>query len=79
MGLQRKQGSPMSSETYVVRVTYKSAKIELHEFKHKKKALEARDKFRKMEEVESAKMMLKSDTRRLGETEAWGGKSKPPG
>lgn len=56
----------MSSDTYIVRVTYKSGKIELHEFRHKKKALEARDRFRAMEEVESAKMMLGTDTKRLG-------------
>ncbi len=60
----------MSSENYVVRVTYKAGKIELHEFRHKKKALEARDRFRKMEEVESAKMMLGSDTKRLGDRPA---------
>ena len=55
----------MTAETYVVRVTYKSQKIELHEYDHKKKALQARDKFRQMEDVESAKMMLGSDEKRL--------------
>jgi hypothetical protein len=58
----------MSSDIYVVRVTYKSGNIELHEFRHKKKALEARDKFRAREDVDSAKMMLGSDTKRLGGT-----------
>jgi hypothetical protein len=58
----------MSADLYVVRVTYKTGAIELHEFKHKKKALEARDRFRKMDEVETAKMMLGNDTKRLGKT-----------
>lgn len=55
----------MSAETYVVRVVYKTETIELHEYNNKKKALQARDNFRKMETVETAKMMLKSDKKRL--------------
>lgn len=55
----------MAAETYVVRVTYKTEVIELHEYSNKKKALQARDRFRLMDTVESAKMMLKSDKKRL--------------
>jgi hypothetical protein len=55
----------MTSETYVVRVVYKTETIELHEYNNKKKALQARDRFRLMDTVESAKMMLKSDKKRL--------------
>ncbi len=51
----------MASKTYVVRVVYKNETIEVHEFKNKKKALYARDKFRKLETVESAKMRLAAD------------------
>lgn len=44
---------------YVLRVVYKDERVELHEYKNKKKALRDRDDFRKMETVESAKMRLK--------------------
>ena len=55
----------MAADTYVVRVVYKSEQIELHEYNNKKKALAARDRFREMETVQSAKMMLAGDTKRL--------------
>jgi len=48
-----------ASKEYVVRVVYKDGRIELHEYKNKKKALQDRDDFRKMETVVSAKMRLK--------------------
>lgn len=47
----------MSAEEYVVRVIYKSENVEIHEYSNKKKAIEARDKFRQMETVESAKII----------------------
>lgn len=47
----------MAADLYVVRVTYKNESIQLHEFKNKQKALHARDKFRAMEDVESAKLL----------------------
>jgi hypothetical protein len=56
----------MSAQKYVVRVVYKTQNIELHEYAGKKKALAARDDFRRMETVQSAKMMLADDARRLG-------------
>jgi len=48
----------MAGKNYVVRVVYKDENVELHEFKNKKKALYARDKFRALETVVSAKMRL---------------------
>lgn len=47
----------MSADMYIVRVTYKNENVELHEFKNKHKAMHARDKFRAMENVESAKLL----------------------
>ena len=55
----------MAADTYVVRVVYKTGQIELHEYNNKKKALLARDRFRDMETVETAKMMLAGDKKRL--------------
>jgi len=48
-----------AKKEYVLRVVYTDARIELHEYENKKKALQDRDDFRKMETVESAKMRLK--------------------
>lgn len=48
-----------AKKEYVLRVVYKDARIDLHEYKNKKKALKDRDNFRKMETVESAKLRLK--------------------
>jgi len=50
---------------FIVRVTYKTENIELHEFSNKKKAIAARDKFRELETVASAKMFRADDTERL--------------
>ena len=50
--------SEKTTKTYVVRVVYKDENVELHEFKNKKKALFARDNFRALEAVQSAKMRL---------------------
>lgn len=47
-----------TAKTYVVRVVYKDETVELHEFKNKKKALFARDNFRALDAVQSAKMRL---------------------
>ena len=47
----------MPNVIYILRVVYKSDKIEIHEYKNKKKALRERDKFRQMETVESAKII----------------------
>ena len=55
----------MTGDTYVVRVVYKNAQIELHEYNNKKKAMAARDRFRAMDTVETAKMMLAGDKKRL--------------
>lgn len=55
----------MASDGFIVRVTYKTDAVELHEFKHKKKAIDARDRFRKMETVASAKMFRADDEKRL--------------
>lgn len=49
----------MTVKNYIVRVTYTDQRIELHEYKNKKKALADRDDFRKMENVKTAKMILK--------------------
>ncbi len=51
----------MADDPYVVRVVYKSQNVELHEFKNKHKATHARDKFRAMETVESAKIISAED------------------
>jgi hypothetical protein len=51
---------------FIVRVTYKNENVELHEFSNKKKAIDARDRFRKMETVASAKMFRADDSERLG-------------
>ena len=50
-----------AKKDYIVRVTYIDGRIELHEYKNKKKALQDRDSFRKMETVATAKMKLKSN------------------
>ncbi len=50
----------VSPKEYILRVTYADKHIELHEYKNKKKALQDRDNFRKMETVVSAKMRLKN-------------------
>ena len=47
----------MADDPFIVRVVYKSQNVEIHEFKNKKKAQQARDKFRQMETVESAKLL----------------------
>ena len=47
----------MAGDPYVLRVVYKSEKIELHEYNNKQKAMQARDKFRKLDTVESAKII----------------------
>ena len=47
----------MTDDPYVLRVVYKSEKVEIHEFKNKHKAIHARDKYRKMDTVESAKII----------------------
>ena len=49
----------MTVKNYIVRVTYLDDRIELHEYKNKKKALSDRDDFRKMDSVKTAKMLLK--------------------
>ena len=49
----------IAPKEYVVRVTYTDERIELREYKSKKKALKDRDDFRKMGMVVSAKMILK--------------------
>ncbi len=46
-------------KTYIVRVRYHDGRMEIHEYKNKKKALKDRDNFRKMDTVETAKMALK--------------------
>ena len=50
----------MTVKNYIVRVTYLDDRIELHEYKNKKKALSDRDDFRKMDSVKTAKMLLKA-------------------
>jgi hypothetical protein len=45
------------SEEFIVRVIYKSENVEIHEYKNKQKALAARDKFRKLDTVASAKLI----------------------
>jgi hypothetical protein len=52
----------MSDVIYILRVVYKNEKIEIHEYKNKKKALRERDNYRQMETVESAKMIDGSGT-----------------
>ncbi|HYD18048.1 MAG TPA: hypothetical protein VEF76_06190 [Patescibacteria group bacterium] len=49
------------SDEYIVRVVYKSENVEVHEFKNKQKALAARDRFRKMDTVASAKLLGEAD------------------
>jgi hypothetical protein len=49
---------------FIVRVTYKTENIELHEFSNKKKAIAARDRFRELETVASAKMFRADDAKR---------------
>lgn len=56
----------MSASGFIVRVTYTTENVELHEFSNKKKAIEARDRFRKMDTVASAKMFRADDAERLG-------------
>ncbi|MBV1929502.1 MAG: hypothetical protein KUG81_08335 [Gammaproteobacteria bacterium] len=48
----------MQNKLYIIRVVHNDERIELHEYKNKKQALAARDKFRKTETVQSAKMLL---------------------
>jgi len=55
----------VSADGFIVRVTYKTGAVELHEFSNKKKAIAARDEFRKMESVASAKMFRAGDAKRL--------------
>lgn len=55
----------MTADGFIVRVTYKTETVELHEFKNKKKAIAARDEFRKMETVASAKMFRADDPKRM--------------
>lgn len=50
----------IAKKEYILRVIYTDTRIEIHEYKNKKKALRDRDNFRKMENVVSAKMRLKS-------------------
>lgn len=45
------------AEEFIVRVIYKSENVEIHEYRNKQKALAARDKFRKMDTVASAKLI----------------------
>jgi hypothetical protein len=45
------------SDDYIVRVIYKSENVEIHEYKNKQKALAARDKFRRLDTVASAKLI----------------------
>lgn len=45
------------SEEFIVRVIYKSENVEIHEYRNKQKALAARDKFRKLDTVASAKLI----------------------
>ena len=52
----------MAEDFYVVRVIYKNERIEIHEYKNKHKALHARDKFRAMETVQSAKIITGDDS-----------------
>jgi len=47
----------MSGDLYVLRVVYKTQNVEIHEYNSKQKALQARDKFRKLDTVESAKII----------------------
>ena len=47
----------MPDSVYILRVVYKTEKIEIHEYKNKKKALRERDNYRRMETVESAKII----------------------
>lgn len=52
------------SDGFIVRVTYKTDTVELHEYSNKKKAIDARDRFRKLDTVASAKMFRADDTKR---------------
>lgn len=45
------------AEEFIVRVIYKSENVEIHEYRNKQKALAARDKFRKLDTVASAKLI----------------------
>ncbi|MDE1151547.1 MAG: hypothetical protein PW788_03335 [Micavibrio sp.] len=47
----------MTDDPYVLRVVYKNENVEIHEFKNKQKALHARDKYRKMDAVLTAKII----------------------
>ncbi|MEZ0262161.1 MAG: hypothetical protein ACAH80_14230 [Alphaproteobacteria bacterium] len=52
------------ADGFIVRVTFKTDAVELHEYSNKKKAMAARDRFRELDTVASAKMFRADDTKR---------------